>query len=176
MITQDLERLFVVATWSSSCYNLTSLTEISLKSNRPGHCAWSTAEGIYLMGGEGRSDTNFNNSELVKNYGTTESAFKLKSSVSFVHLLSATQLYNMVPTRLISIISGIVLCDKSSSEALFTTLHYHCIKMKNYSLLLVQCWDNMHDRNVVYYLHRHNFKFCHNQLKSLKVTEIVWQG
>ena len=65
--------------WSSSCYNLTSQTEISLKSNRPGHCAWSTPEGIYLMGGEGRSGTNFNNTELVKNDGTTEPAFKLES-------------------------------------------------------------------------------------------------
>ena len=63
--------------WSSSCYNLTSQTKISLKSHRPGHCAWSTPEGIYLIGGE--PGNNFNNTELVKNDGTTESAFKLES-------------------------------------------------------------------------------------------------
>ena len=62
--------------WSSSCYNLTSQNAIYLKSWRPGHCAWSTPEGIYLMGGE--PNNNLNTTELVKFDGTTESAFNLE--------------------------------------------------------------------------------------------------
>ena len=64
--------------YMSNCYNLISGDTINMNDPRRGHTSWSTASGVYLLGGR-NSDGLLNSVEFINiSANTIQSGFQLK--------------------------------------------------------------------------------------------------